>query len=219
MDNIYDKKLSNDYSKLREDFRSSDAVTQQEFFKESIEGKKVLDFGCGDGTDVVRFARKAPKEIVGVDSSSAMIELAQEKVKESPDLLVKFFLIDTELPFREGYFDVVFSTFVLHYLPDLQESFKEIRRVLKPGGRLSAILNIFEGEAGPDDPRVPIILGHNEKLEFSILRRSESDVLNALQQAGFTDISKQYIDNQDAQINPGYPGHLTLKTLIFTARQ
>lgn len=106
-------------------------------------GERLLDVGCGTGT-LTLLAREAAGEtgeVFGIDGSPEMIEVAREKaVKAREEIDFKVGLIET-LPFPDGHFDLVLSSFMLHHLPDelKRDGFFEIKRVLKPGGRLLAV--------------------------------------------------------------------------------
>jgi ubiquinone/menaquinone biosynthesis C-methylase UbiE len=101
-------------------------------------GNKVLDAGCGSG----RLTLAAQKwvgpqgEVVGLDASPEMIQVARQKATRA-GLTAKFEVGVVEaMPFPDGSFDVVLNRLMLHHLPgDLkQRGLAEMRRVLKPGG-------------------------------------------------------------------------------------
>lgn len=101
----------------------------------SNEGKKVLDIGCGVGHIDGYLKEEYNKEVIGIDFSGKMIELAQKKYKD-----IEFINISAEkLPFKNNTFDVVICDGVLHHLKVqgiLEISISEIYRVLKPSGVL-----------------------------------------------------------------------------------
>jgi len=94
--------------------------------------QKILDIGCGTGTMAAKLAEKFPKaEIVGLDLAPGMVELAKTKVANPK---VTFLTGDGEaLSFPNASFDLVVSTSSLQWMECCQV-FKEVRRVLKPGG-------------------------------------------------------------------------------------
>lgn len=102
-------------------------------------GLKVLEIGCGIGTDGAEFA-KAGADYTGIDLTEASIELAQRRF--ALDNLPGTFLVsDAEkLDFADESFDVVYSHGVLHHTPDIETALHEIHRVLKPGGRAIVML-------------------------------------------------------------------------------
>lgn len=90
----------------------------------------ILDLGCGTGTLTSELATRAG-EVIGLDASPDMVKAARERFPE-----ITFITGDAlDLPF-ENRFDVVFSNAVFHWLPDHERLLKNIRRALKPGGRL-----------------------------------------------------------------------------------
>jgi SAM-dependent methyltransferase len=96
-------------------------------------GRRVLDVGCGAGTDLVRFARGGA-EVTGVDLSSSAIALAKQNFAQQP-LPADLREADGErLPFPDASFDFVFAHGVVQYTADDRTLVEECRRVLKPGG-------------------------------------------------------------------------------------
>jgi SAM-dependent methyltransferase len=103
-------------------------------------GKKVLDVGCGAGTDLVRFARGGA-EVTGVDISLAAVGLARTNFAQQ-GLTADLREADGEqLPFDANTFDLVYAHGVVQYTPDGQALVDECRRVLKPGGQ--AIFQVY----------------------------------------------------------------------------
>jgi ubiquinone/menaquinone biosynthesis C-methylase UbiE len=103
------------------------------------QGLKVLEIGCGLGTDGAQFA-EAGADYTGVDLTDAAIELAQKRF-ELFNLSGKFQTADAEkLDFPDDSFDLVYSHGVLHHTPDTDRAVREIYRVLRPGGRAVVML-------------------------------------------------------------------------------
>ncbi len=103
-------------------------------------GRKVLDVGCGAGTDLVRFARGGAV-VSGVDLSAAAIALARQNF-EQQRLHGDLREADGEaLPFADGTFDLVFAHGVVQYTSDPQALVDQCRRVLKPGGE--AVFQVY----------------------------------------------------------------------------
>jgi ubiquinone/menaquinone biosynthesis C-methylase UbiE len=100
---------------------------------EDARGKRVLEVGCGAGTDLVRFA-KAGAIVTGVDISSSAIELAKKNF-EQQGLQADLRVADGEhLPFESDAFDLVYAHGVVQYTANDRAMVAECRRVLKPGG-------------------------------------------------------------------------------------
>lgn len=96
-------------------------------------GAKVLEVGVGLGTDHLQFAR-AGADMSGIDLTPRSIEMTRRRFElegYSSDLR----LMDAEqLDFADGTFDAVYSFGVLHHIPSPDRAFREIARVLRPGG-------------------------------------------------------------------------------------
>jgi ubiquinone/menaquinone biosynthesis C-methylase UbiE len=104
-----------------------------------VSSGRILDIGTGPGYVPFEIARRAPGlEIIGIDLSSAMVEIANRNAKElGVSERVKFEVADAaNLPFEPGYFDFVISTLSLHHWRNPAACIKEIHRVLKENGRV-----------------------------------------------------------------------------------
>lgn len=107
-------------------------------------GKKLLEIGCGLGTDLLQFARGGA-EVTGVDLTPASIELVRRRFAMH-ELPVQLQVADAEnLPFADGSFDVVYSFGVLHHTPNTPRSIEEVYRVLRPGGK--AIIMLYHSSS------------------------------------------------------------------------
>ena len=97
-------------------------------------GKKILEVGCGTGTDLLQFLR-AEVNAFGVDLSIHSVDLARKRLGLFGLNGRRVFVGDAEhLPFPENSFDLVYSWGVLHHTPDIARAIDEICRVLRPGG-------------------------------------------------------------------------------------
>jgi ubiquinone/menaquinone biosynthesis C-methylase UbiE len=102
-------------------------------------GKRVLEIGCGLGTDLMDFAR-AGAVATGVDLTPAGVDLVNKRFALY-GLPGNAMVGDAEkLPFPDATFDVVYSFGVLHHTPDTQRAIHEVFRVLKPGGEAIIML-------------------------------------------------------------------------------
>lgn len=105
----------------------------------STKGLRVLEIGCGLGTDGAQFAQ-AGADYTGIDLTDAAIQLARKRF-ELFNLPGKFQTDDAEkLSFPNDSFDLVYSHGVLHHTPDIESAIREIHRVLRPGGRAEVML-------------------------------------------------------------------------------
>jgi ubiquinone/menaquinone biosynthesis C-methylase UbiE len=102
-------------------------------------GKKLLEVGCGMGTDLLQFARGGAI-CTGVDLTPRSLEISRRRFALY-GMPADFLLTDSErLPFPDESFDVVYSNGVLHHTPDTAGAVHEIHRVLKPGGTAKVML-------------------------------------------------------------------------------
>src|SRR5436305_3151842 len=107
-------------------------------------GEVVVDLGCGGGLDVFLAASKVGPtgKAIGIDMTSEMLELARKNAAKGrngqPISNVEFHQATIDkLPLPAGSVDCVISNCVINLAPDKPAVFKEIARVLKPGGRLA----------------------------------------------------------------------------------
>jgi ubiquinone/menaquinone biosynthesis C-methylase UbiE len=106
----------------------------------SLKGKKVLEIGCGLGTDAVQFAR-AGADYTGIDLTDNAIRLTKQRF-DMEGLRGDIRSANVEsLPFGDGSFDLVYSHGVIHHTPNIEKAVSEIHRVLKGGGR--AIVMVY----------------------------------------------------------------------------
>jgi SAM-dependent methyltransferase len=102
-------------------------------------GERVLDLGCGAGTDSLVAAQMVGPggHVVGIDMTPEMLERARRSAEELGAANLEFVEGEAErLPFADESFDVVISNGVIDLIPDKDAVFSELYRVLKPGGRV-----------------------------------------------------------------------------------
>jgi ubiquinone/menaquinone biosynthesis C-methylase UbiE len=102
-------------------------------------GKKILEVGCGAGTDLLQFAR-AGADVHAVDLSTHSVALAKTRL-QLYGFTGEVREADAEhLPFPDNTFDLVYSWGVIHHTPDTPAAVKEIHRVLKTGGQIRIMI-------------------------------------------------------------------------------
>ena len=106
-------------------------------------GERVLDVGCGTGTLAIAASRRvgAAGEVRGIDASPEMIARARRKAAKARAGATFELATAERLPFPDASFDVTMGTLMLHHLPRATrlECLREMRRVLRPGGRALAV--------------------------------------------------------------------------------
>ncbi|HYN86212.1 MAG TPA: class I SAM-dependent methyltransferase [Pyrinomonadaceae bacterium] len=128
----------------------------------SARGLRVLEIGCGLGTDGAQFAR-AGAAYTGVDLTEAAVALARRRF-ELEGLAGEFRVADAErLEFADATFDLVYSHGVLHHTPDTARAVREVHRVLKPGGR--AVVMLYHRDS------------YNYRVNIRLLRRTWAHLL------------------------------------------
>jgi SAM-dependent methyltransferase len=115
-----------------------------------VTGRQILDAGCGSGP-LAAALRDRGATVTGVDSSAAMLALARRRLGDGASLHLAD--LRDPLPFGDGAFDDVVASLVLHYLEDWGPTLAELRRVLRPGGRLIASVDHPIAAYGLQAPR------------------------------------------------------------------
>jgi ubiquinone/menaquinone biosynthesis C-methylase UbiE len=95
----------------------------------------VLEVGFGSGHNLPYYPAGVRK-VVGVDPSGESAKLARKRIARAPFPVELLPLRGEEIPAEDGSFDAVVSTFTLCTIPDVGTALRQMRRVLKPGGRL-----------------------------------------------------------------------------------
>lgn len=101
-----------------------------------VHDKRLLDMGCGDGAEMLEWARVGAI-VTGVDNSSIQLAVARSNAEK---LGVECSLVQADLlrlpeDLLQGEFDIVFSAWVTAWIGDLDGWFRNVHRALKPGGR------------------------------------------------------------------------------------
>ncbi len=118
-------------------------------------GETVLDIGCGAGMDLLLGARRVGPtgRAIGVDMTPAMADKARAAARAAGLANVEVRLGDAlSLPLEDASVDVVISNGVINLTPDKELAYAEVRRVLKPGGRLQ-LADIIVGHELSEDIR------------------------------------------------------------------
>ncbi|MCY9783819.1 methyltransferase domain-containing protein [Nocardiopsis sp. EMB25] len=154
-----DPARANDYDSFAEAYAADNENNIQNAYYErpamvalaaDVTGRRILDAGCGAGP-LSAALRDRGAHVTGIDASAGMLALARRRLGDDADLRVAD--LRDPLPFADGVFDDVVASLVLHYLKDWGPTLAEIRRVLRPGGRLIASVQHPFADYVLQDPR------------------------------------------------------------------
>lgn len=179
----------------------------------------VLDIGSGSGTDVLLASQLVGKngKVIGIDITDAMIAKAKKATGKNRFSHISILKADAErLPIEDKNIDVVVSNGVINLVPDKEKVFKEIYRVLKPGGILS-IADIVLGNPVSAESR------EDSKLwaECIVGASLEVGYLTIIKKVGFTNIQVverlDYFANSNSQNTREVASEYKAHTIILTA--
>lgn len=165
----------------------------------------VLDLGCGPADIPVRIVLAAKDiRITAVDGSPVMIELAKKRLCETglEDQITLLQARIPGLPLADGTFDAVVSNSLAHHLPDPSVLWEEVRRLLKPGGKIY-ITDLIRAESkekaretvetysGEEHPLLKDDFYHSLLAAFTV-----EEVQQQLKEAGLTAVRVQPISDR-----------------------
>jgi ubiquinone/menaquinone biosynthesis C-methylase UbiE len=156
-------------------------------------GEFVLDVGCGTGTLAIAAKRQVGSTgaVYGLDASPEMIARANKKARKAGVDVVFKNAAAQALPFPDAQFDAALTTLMLHHLPRKarQQCTCEIRRVLKPGGRVLAV------DFGGSAPARRGLFRHFHRHGHVNLR----DIIGLLTEAGLSAVESGAVGMKDLQ--------------------
>jgi ubiquinone/menaquinone biosynthesis C-methylase UbiE len=150
-------------------------------------GDRVLDLSCGAGWAT----RLLAQAVAGGQGMAAGLDISEEMIcrarAASRDVENALFAIGSaeEIPWRDEYFERIFSIESFYYYPDQEAVLREIHRVLVPGGFLFILINFYEEN--------PHSHGWADRLKVPVHLRSEAEYEKMLRAQGFVDITMAHI--------------------------
>ena len=133
----FDDNVARQLEKL---YGSRDAIRRRGLVREALAvspGERVLDVGCGPGFYLSELVTEVGTSgsLVGVDMSPSMLAIAAAKTEQHPNVELREGNA-LQLPVDDGDFDAALCVQVLEYVEDATDAIAEIRRTLRPGGRV-----------------------------------------------------------------------------------
>ncbi|MBI2651981.1 class I SAM-dependent methyltransferase [Candidatus Woesearchaeota archaeon] len=155
-----------------------------------LKGKKVLDFGCGNGRDLESFYKKG-LNVIGIDYSDELIKRARNRVKNVNILKMNFV---TKLSFKDKEFDGIWASASLLHVPkkSLDKVLSELRRILNNRGVLFISVKEGKGERIIKDD-----YGYEERF-FSFFKKRE--LVNILIKAGFKILQVSVVTDEKLRV-------------------
>ncbi|MFI7060351.1 methyltransferase domain-containing protein [Kribbella sp. NPDC050124] len=197
-------------------YTAPDVVEQRRVVRAALAlrpGDRVLDVGVGPGLLAAEMAPEVGPDgrICGIDVSDSMLDLARTRaeVPGGPRIELEPGSA-TNIPYPPESFDVVVSTQVFEYVDDLAGALEEVRRVLRPAGRVVLLDTDWDSVVwrSSDDARMQRVLtAFEEHLADPHLPRTLGDVL---QKSGFTLTHLQVVP----MLNAGYDARTLSAGLI-----
>lgn len=149
-------------------------------------GETILDIGSGGGLDVFLASRKVGPEgkVIGLDMTEQMVEKARQNAKKGNYNNVEFKLGEAEdIPVKDNSIDLVMSNCVINLVPDKEKAYREIYRILKPGGRF--VISDLVTEKELDE----FIRNNPEKLVACVGGAlTEKEYIGAIKKSGFKNV-------------------------------
>ena len=147
------------------------------------EDDTILDIGCGSGLNIKRLHQKSPKaKTYGVDYSSTSVRkstaLNKDLVEKGEVEIVEANVQD--MPFEDNTFDIITAFETVYFWPTIVDSFKEVKRILKPNGKFCLVLDA-NGIYAPELEKV----AREEGCKFY----TDTELIDLLKQAEYSKIT------------------------------
>lgn len=187
---VFDEGLAEQLEVL---YQTRDVLRRRALIREALDpqpGERILDVGCGPGFYVAELLEEVGESgsVVGLDASAAMLQLARRRCAGRDN--VDFAEADAAgLPVADAEFDAALSVQVMEYVPDVGPALAELKRALRPGGRLViwdvdwATLSFHSGDAALTER---VLRAWDEHLAHPSLPRTLAPLLRA---AGFESVA------------------------------
>lgn len=104
----------------------------------SLEKKRILDIGCGNGKDMLLLESLGASQVYGLDPSAFMVAQAKKTIVKSENVVLGSI---EETNFEDESFDIAIARFSVHHLSSLEKAYNEISRILKKSGLLIFVVH------------------------------------------------------------------------------
>lgn len=208
--------IADDFSKILINGNIESREAFHEYLPESLKGKKVLDLGCGNGYETQEYIKRGASKVIGIDASVELLGQACEKYKS---ITFKEGLFQ-DIPMEDISVDYIFSKYALQTARKLDPVWKEVYRVLRPGGTfmflvVHPIRQLYEKKKQPKDyflQEVVESVCFDGKLTFSEPTHTLKEYLSSFMTSNFTlDVFDERTDAAAEKIIDTYPQFLILK--------
>lgn len=218
------EKTRNDYNLIAKEWdlsRTRPSQLKLDLIREVDSNMVVLDVGCGNGFMFPYVCEKGAF-YTGLDISENLIGIARKKYSRSIEAGRAGFVVGeaTDLPFQDDEFDFIFSFAVLHHIPSVQLRkifFEEIRRVLRPNGKVRiTVWNLYNEWArsrfdvgaqlagnASGDVVVPWKGTRGEFINRYVHQFSRDELASLAQSAQFSDIEIDYFNRKGEKVENG----------------
>jgi len=175
---------------------SKSIIKNQALFEEKMsrdldicKGQKVLDIGCGRGLVACHVASLTGAQVIGINIDADQLESAKRfaKGKGLSDRcqFIQGDLNEIPFPFRDNFFDSIYNMQVFTYSKDLVKLFKDLYRLLKPGGKISCLDWVRLPAYDPENSQHADLMKRIKPLIAAVGTPSSEEYLNAMKEAGF----------------------------------
>jgi arsenite methyltransferase len=189
---VFDRETA---QRLEAVYRIRDAIRRRRLAREALAaapGERIVDVGCGPGFFCAELAEEVGESgfVLGLDTSPAMLGLAADRCAGRANVELREADAGS-LPAEDGSFDAALSVQVLEYVPDATASLSEMRRILRPGGRIVvwdvdwATISIHSEDAALTER---VLSGWDEHLTHRSLPRTLASRMRA---AGFENVAME----------------------------
>jgi len=185
---------------------------------QNLDGKIVLDLGCGNGRHSEVLCEKGAVKVVAIDLSDSMLE--QAKVRKEEKNLSQLELVRADidnLPIAKERFDFIFSRFSLMYSGKMEQVVKNLSDIISSGGEIlveTSVATIQDQEQHTDLDKnpIPLILTiGDKKVELKNFAYTMEDYMSAFEKAGFRVAIVEQFSADDLSIAPEYKNRDKIK--------